>query len=157
MPYGAYPWTVSAIIVIEYLPLVCDYFSSVLIIQFIHHCCKITIFLSSVVTYCCLYNFGTYCCQANLELKYRAGSYHQCGGAIISSHHILTAAHCLDGYKAEEFRVKVGDDSRSKLDEHEQSFDVESWKIHPKFQVGKFIRELSLELITKSAKVLYSL
>lgn len=36
--------------------------------------------------------------------------YQLCGGSIISSHHILTAAHCLENIKINELSIKAGKD-----------------------------------------------
>ena len=76
--------------------------------------------------------------QANVKLKYGILSHHQCGGAIISSSHILTAAHCMVANNPSEYEVTVGDDDRNSPDEDEQTFQVESFKIHPKFSRSKF-------------------
>ncbi|KAF2354596.1 Serine proteases trypsin domain [Trinorchestia longiramus] len=80
--------------------------------------------------------YGAYPWTANMELKYGEQSHHHCGGAIIGPHHVLTAAHCVKGFKTSEFSIKVGDDSRSTPDENEQTFDIDKWIIHPMFQKG---------------------
>jgi secreted trypsin-like serine protease len=80
--------------------------------------------------------------QANMELKYGRETHHHCGGAIIGPHHILTAAHCLVGFKPSEFVIKVGDDHRSSIDDNEQTFEVEGWIVHPKFQEGEYVFRL---------------
>ncbi|KAA0202186.1 hypothetical protein HAZT_HAZT007185 [Hyalella azteca] len=80
--------------------------------------------------------YGAYPWMANMELKYGRETHHHCGGAIIGPHHILTAAHCLVGFKPSEFVIKVGDDHRSSIDDNEQTFEVEGWIVHPKFQEG---------------------
>ena len=75
--------------------------------------------------------------QANVKLKYGTLSHHQCGGAIVGPHHVVTAAHCLVANSPGEYEVTVGDDDRDAMDEEEQTFQVESFKKHPKFSGSK--------------------
>lgn len=74
--------------------------------------------------------------QANINLKYGRKTHHHCGGTIISRHFILTAAHCVDGFKPSEFTVTVGDNSRLIHEEDEQTFQIEAFRVHPDFKVG---------------------
>ena len=48
--------------------------------------------------------------QISLQKKTSGGSwYHTCGGSIIKSNRILTAAHCIDSGSASQYRVVAGE------------------------------------------------
>ncbi|XP_045582265.2 serine protease 30 isoform X2 [Procambarus clarkii] len=83
--------------------------------------------------------YGSNPWQVMIEVYRRGeGFTHHCGGAIISSSHIITAAHCLQvpGLTRHDYRIKVGDHDRNVWDPAEQMFEIDSWVIHPDFGVG---------------------
>ncbi|XP_035271762.1 elastase-1-like [Anguilla rostrata] len=57
--------------------------------------------------------------------------YHICGGTIIGSSHVLTAAHCILSYDARHYRVVTGEHNLYKYDGSEQFSFVDNILIHP--------------------------
>lgn len=72
--------------------------------------------------------------QVSLKVKEGKESKQHCGGAIISNRLILTAAHCIDLLREDEYFITVGEEDTSvnRIDE-EQIFEVEKQMIHPKY------------------------
>lgn len=71
--------------------------------------------------------------QASLQYdSYNDGSYyHMCGGTIISSFYIMTAAHCILSMDASAYRVVVGEYDLYEYDGSEQFSRVEMITVHP--------------------------
>ncbi|XP_044032549.1 chymotrypsin-like elastase family member 2A isoform X2 [Siniperca chuatsi] len=57
--------------------------------------------------------------------------YHMCGGSIIDSLYIMTAAHCILSMDASMYRVAVGEYNLYKYDGSEQFIHVETIVVHP--------------------------
>ncbi|XP_047423899.1 elastase-1-like [Mugil cephalus] len=71
--------------------------------------------------------------QASLQYdSYNDGSfYHICGGSIVDSFHIMTAAHCILSMDASLYRVVVGEYNLYEYDGSEQFVRVETIVVHP--------------------------
>ena len=78
-----------------------------------------------------------------LELNKRNPVFH-CGGTIIGDCWVLTAAHCLQGYPKEDFRVVVGETERYVKQYTEQTYSVEEVFIHPEFNRTGFNKDIGL-------------
>ncbi|KAJ1140349.1 hypothetical protein NDU88_006704 [Pleurodeles waltl] len=76
--------------------------------------------------------------QVSVGLKVRAysmGPGHICGGSLITSCWVLSAAHCFPkGARAELFQISLGKHDIKKNETNEQIFDVEEVIVHEKYQ-----------------------
>ncbi|XP_067652588.1 serine proteinase stubble-like [Haliotis asinina] len=66
-----------------------------------------------------------------------------CGGSIINSTHILTAAHCVDDFTANSIIVDVGEHDRSNDNDH-TTFQVSTVTIHENYQPGSEANDIAL-------------
>lgn len=55
---------------------------------------------------------------------------HNCGGSIVSTMHVVTAAHCLKGYAASGLSIWAG---TTKLNSGGDRYAVKSFLIHPDY------------------------
>lgn len=62
---------------------------------------------------------------------FREGWGHNCGGSIITEKHVLTAAHCLDGYKSKDLSILAGTE---KLNDGGQRYKVDDFLINPNYK-----------------------
>ena len=63
-------------------------------------------------------------------------SFHQCGAVILSEFHVLTAAHCMEDYPRDVYRVRVGDWDMQVPEAQEQEFRVDTIHFHEQYNVG---------------------
>ena len=91
--------------------------------------------------------YGQFPWQARIEVpmgeRRRYG--HKCGGIIITSRHVLTAAHCIDRVPLATIDVRVGDLRFGLRDPNEQAFAVASIYVHHQFGDGTpFANDIAL-------------
>ena len=90
--------------------------------------------------------FGEYPWQVAILKKDPNESVYVCGGTLIDSIHIITAAHCVKSYTAQDLRVRLGEWDVN----HDVEFyphverDVSAVVVHPEFYAGTLYNDLAI-------------
>ncbi|XP_011881077.1 PREDICTED: uncharacterized protein LOC105569323 isoform X2 [Vollenhovia emeryi] len=79
---------------------------------------------------------GTYPWQASIRVRGHSRSNHWCGAVIISPLHVLTAAHCLEGYNKGTYFVRAGDYNMDINEGTEVEANIEDYYVHEEFRKG---------------------
>ncbi|KAI4492325.1 hypothetical protein M0802_009835 [Mischocyttarus mexicanus] len=79
---------------------------------------------------------GTYPWQASIRVRGHSRSNHWCGAVVLSPLHILTAAHCLEGYNKGTYFVRAGDYNTEEHEGTEREASIEDYYIHEDFRKG---------------------
>ncbi|XP_035729650.1 uncharacterized protein LOC118444946 isoform X1 [Vespa mandarinia] len=91
---------------------------------------------------------GTYPWQASIRVRGHSRSNHWCGAVILSPLHVLTAAHCLEGYNKGTYFVRAGDYNTEIQEGTEKEANIEDYYIHEDFRKGhKMNNDIALVLL----------
>ncbi|XP_066495427.1 tissue-type plasminogen activator [Tiliqua scincoides] len=72
--------------------------------------------------------------QAIIFINFRGHYGYQCGGILINSCWVLSAAHCLEEkFDSKRLKIVLGRTSRTNPEGNEQQFEVEKYFLHEKF------------------------
>ncbi|XP_076766671.1 uncharacterized protein LOC143433270 [Xylocopa sonorina] len=79
---------------------------------------------------------GSYPWQASIRVRTHSRSNHWCGAVVLTPLHVLTAAHCLEGYKKGTYFVRAGDYNTEIEEGTEAEANIEDYYIHEDFRKG---------------------
>ncbi|KAK1135090.1 hypothetical protein K0M31_007860 [Melipona bicolor] len=93
---------------------------------------------------------GSYPWQASIRVRGHSRSNHWCGAVIVSPLHVLTAAHCLEGYNKGTYFVRAGDYNTEVEEGTEIDADIEDYYIHEEFRKGhRMNNDIALVLLKR--------
>ncbi|XP_063890008.1 serine protease filzig-like isoform X1 [Scylla paramamosain] len=90
--------------------------------------------------------FGEYPWHGAILRRDGGENVYVCGGALIDSRHLVTAAHCLTGLSASELKVRLGEWDVSGKTEFYKHFDTNVAGIysHPEFYAGNLQNDVAV-------------
>ena len=89
---------------------------------------------------------GEYPWHAAILRREQVDNLYICGGSLLDSRHVLTAAHCLEQHTMEELRVRLGEwDVNSDSEFYPNlEYSVDSIVVHPQYQAGNLYNDLAV-------------
>lgn len=90
--------------------------------------------------------FGEYPWQVAILRKEGGDNVFVCGGSLIDSRHVLTAAHCIQSHRPQILRVRLGDwdvGGETEFYQH-QDLDVAAIALHPDFNSGNLFNDIAI-------------
>lgn len=90
--------------------------------------------------------FGEYPWQAAILQKDQYDNVYTCGAALIDGSHLLTATHCINKFRPEQLRVRLGEWDVHNDEEFYPNIemDVLEIKYHPDFHTGNLYNDLAI-------------
>ncbi|XKL66669.1 hypothetical protein PGB90_010089 [Kerria lacca] len=74
----------------------------------------------------------------------RKGKFY-CGATLITKRHLLTAAHCVEGFSAREIKASLGEFNRAQKNEsNKQIVRIKQIIRHPDFQISNFKNDIAI-------------
>ena len=91
-------------------------------------------------------DFGEYPWQAAILQKDQYDNIYTCGAALIDPSHLITATHCINKFRPEELRVRLGEwDVHSDTEPYTNvEMDVLDIKYHPEFHSGNLYNDIAV-------------
>lgn len=77
---------------------------------------------------------------------------HYCGGALISTRYVITAAHCTDGLKAANITIRLGAHNIQEPSENVRDIEVSRIREHPGFQKDTFMNDIAVLRLKRPVK-----
>lgn len=95
--------------------------------------------------------FGSHPWQAALLLKGKR-SYSYCGGSLISSQWIITAAHCISRSTVEDTLIRLGDWNIKTEQEYytHEDFEIEEIQVHREYQTTNLRNDIALIKLSRT-------
>ncbi|KRT86665.1 Trypsin [Oryctes borbonicus] len=84
-------------------------------------------------------------------LYFKDVTYEQfCGGSLITDRHVLTASHCLEGLKASDIRVRLGEYDFTKTNEtRSQDFSISEIIMHEDYSTLTYENDVAIVKLSK--------